>query len=254
MSLRGIAGKVKDFFFGKVVYSNGASSTSTIRILQKRNERILMFNGITFSRVVSGSIYTGGYWDYMLPLPSLYWDPHILLIGLGGGTTPFQLRSIYGKEISIDVVENDSEIIKASEAFIGKAIDFMLIKDNGESYVQSSRSKYSIILLDAYVNDNIPDVFFGEHFIADAHAALKDDGIMAINYILNAKGIRMLDAYVNILSKYFKVCITGSPMHSGNRLIICSKTFTIEMMASIASARFAGNKNMLAILKEYHCA
>lgn len=228
--------------FGKVLaekYSHGAR----IRIIKKGPYKELLYNSTVFSRIVEGRLLTGSYWDYFLPLPSLFENPKILIIGLGGGTIPYQLESMY-KSASIDVVEIDEAIILLYRIFIGKELKSRIIAGDGIEYMESHNSEYDLVILDAYIDDNMPDEFFSGKMVDAAYNALKEKGVLAINYTLTSLGTANSKKLLESLSRNFKVYSLGMPAISGNRVMICSKGIGIEELNKIGS--------MPTALKEDH--
>jgi spermidine synthase len=217
--------------FGKLLaekYSHGAR----IRIIKKGPYKELIYNSTVFSRIVEGRLLTGSYWDYFLPLPSLFKSPKILVIGLGGGTIPYQIESVY-KSASIDVIEIDEAIASMYRIFIGRELKSRIIIGDGIEYMESHSNEYDLIILDAYIDDNMPDGFFSGKMVTAAYNALREKGLLAINYTLTALGIANSKRLSEFLSKNFRVYSLGMPAISGNRVVICSKGIEIGALEKI---------------------
>ncbi|MCL5101824.1 MAG: hypothetical protein M1544_00495 [Candidatus Marsarchaeota archaeon] len=215
---------LKSFYesaFGKLLaekYSNGAR----IRIIKKGPYKELLYNNTVFSRLIEGRILTGSYWDYFLPLPSMFKDPKILVIGLGGGTIPYQIESVY-KDARIDVVEIDEAIASMYKIFIGKPLRSNIIMGDGIEYMSAHKNEYDIIILDAYIDDDMPSEFLSNSMIENAYFALKEKGVLAINYTLTSLGRARAKSLTTALAKRFGVYLLSMPPISGNRVVLCSK-------------------------------
>ncbi|MDE1851130.1 MAG: hypothetical protein KGH69_00375 [Candidatus Micrarchaeota archaeon] len=193
----------------------------TITISKKGSMRYLKYNGIVYSMLDSEHPYTHSYHDYFLPLPLLYDKPRILMIGLGGGTIPYNLVKMYGSKVSVDVIEPNKDMAEICRKFLpnGK-MGFNLIASDGISHLKGSTDKYDIIMLDAYVDGNIPEEFLQDDFIRLASDSLTKDGILAVNYAMD---YFWMYVYMRRLSRSFKVSRIGHILF-GNYILICSKS------------------------------
>ncbi len=229
----------------------------TLSIVENKDELTLKINNVVYSRLNKKSLYTGSYWDYFTPLPALYENPKIAMIGLGGGTIPYQMVHLY-KKINMDVLEISKPMVELSKAFLhGKLEDINIITEDGSEYIKRYKGKYDILVLDAYERDHIPDVFLKEEFANDAFNVLKDEGVMAINYALNLSALVYLERYISKLRKLFKVYTINSPLTSGNMIILCSKTFDRDQILQKIRSGFeenGDNRNMLLAYKNMDSA
>lgn len=201
----------------------------TYRIIEKGKKRIFTVNGLRYSALDSGSYFSGSFHDYFMPLPLLYGRARVLVIGLGTGTIPYLLARAYGSRVSIDAVELDRECIRMTKKFLPKRRrGFKVIFGDGAEYVRKCRSKYDIIMQDAYMTDrppnpqHIPRAFLEDRFMAAARNALADDGILAINY---APSALYLPFYLRRLRRHFGHVYRIRHIFLGNYILICSKRY-----------------------------
>ncbi len=222
-----------------------------IAVVQRREDRILISDNIIYSKLKSGSIYTKSYWDYLSALPALFERPKVLLLGFGGGTIPYQMNELFGKRVEIDAVEISPDMIAASKAFLPKESTANIIIGDGAAFVSKAKSKYDIIILDSYKKSTIPEQFFDEKFIADAYGALKDRGILAINYIFNVTGKTKESWYRKKLKKYFDLYTLSMLPPLLNEIIIASKRFTRDEVNLLLDKNFPKSKENLFIPDGY---
>lgn len=183
--------------------------------------KVMLFNGITYSRMPNDSIYTGSYWDFFLPLAYLYKNPKILMIGLGGGTIAYQLDSLFSSKINLDIVEIDKDVVEIAKKFY-PGIKTNIIIEDGVNFVKGKKG-YDAIILDAYNNLDIPEGFMSEDFINDAYDALNAEGILAINLTGGmAQKMRFL-SYNKLLLKRFKQLFVVKGGRAMNLIELCSK-------------------------------
>ena len=219
-------------------------------ISKKGPRRFLKVNGVIYSESNEESLYLGSYHDYFLPLPLMYRKPRILMLGLGAGTIPFQLSALYADKVSIDVVEVNKDYVKLTKKFLPpNGIDFNIIIGDGAAFVERKKDKYDIIIQDVYDRGvHIPEQFLDGRFIAAAYDALKDDGILAINF---APDVFYLPVYLHKLRKSFRHVYRMSHIRFANYIILCSKKLDKRQMAKLVESRMQINDENKFLLKAY---
>jgi spermidine synthase len=236
-------------YFGWQILLEIKESHATV--VKRRGEKIFLSNNIIYSKLRDDSIYTRSYWDYFLPLPSIYDNPKVLIIGLGGGTIPFQMQKIFGKNIDIDVVELDPNMLKVVDVFLPEKLNANVTIDDGYKFVQRVRNKYDVIIMDPFINAEIPKSFFEQKFIENASKALKSNGILAINYIFSASGMARQYEFKRKLRKFFNVYVLSYSALSSNRIILCSKSMKSKAIFSKLSSNFPIDRENSFLLKPY---
>jgi spermidine synthase len=222
-----------------------------ISIETNESRKVLKYNGITYSIYDSNSLYTHMYWDFFIPLPLLFQNPKILIIGLGGGTILYQFDSLYANSLSIEVAEISKSMLENAKSFTGIDLSkFKIYLEDGSKVVKGKENYYDLIILDAYLNDRIPKQFLKEEFIADAYKALKNEGILAINYAKKPSIILEYLYFKVKLSKYFKLYkVNGGSRF--NTILIASKSLTNLEIYNRISSRMSINQFNKFIIEEY---
>ncbi len=211
------------------------SGSNEIKISEGKGMRTLSFNGVVYSRINLNGQYTNEYWDTFLPLCSLSDVTDVLMIGLGGGTIAYQMKRLRGDRVNIDVVEIDRNMIDAMKHFLPKGIDVNMVIGEGAEYVGSTKNKYDVIILDAYVNSLIPEQFFSDKFIDDAYGALKAKGVLAVNYINSSNTEEKLDDFVRRSRKKFIAYELNALHLTLNRIALFAKNIRKKEMVYSAS-------------------
>jgi len=205
-------------------------------IIKQGNKRILKSGGrfsssfgIIYSILDTKSIFTNSYPDMFLPLPRLYTRSKVLVIGLAGGTIPYQLTSMYGDAVSVDVVEIDKAMLQVPKLFLGNHKQkWNVYIEDGLDFVERSEKKYDIIALDAYNEDIMPAEFVSDRFVKAAYSALTTSGILAINLTTNISPKH----YSGLVKQHFNVYVYSNEL--GNSFIIGSKHFDLAAIKNTA--------------------
>ncbi len=110
-------------------------------------------------------------------------DPgSILVLGLGGGAIPSLLHSILEKAV-IDVVEIDPEMPAIAKKYFYFSISerLRLFIDDAFFFIRDSKKNYDIILMDSYIENQIPETVDSTAFFAEAARVLAPGGIFVAN-------------------------------------------------------------------------
>ncbi len=222
-----------------------------ITITENGRLRILKCNGIIFSKIAQGSLYTEEYWDFFIPLAYLYPNPRILMIGLGGGTIAYQLSNILGDSMDMEIVDIDAWMKEAYMKFLGGKANFRIEIADGAEYVSSKKSSYDIVILDAYdQNGLIPMPFQEKKFITDAYDSIKDQGILAVNCIGSMIGPG-LEQFIQRLSELFEVYRLDTSYRTANIVLVCLKNISKDEVIGRLNAKMGADKEKEFLLKAY---
>jgi spermidine synthase len=230
------------------------ADSGRILVSEITDGRVLTFDNVIFSLLKNGSVYTGLYWDYFTPLPLLYRRAKVLVIGLGGGTTPYQLHKLYGKRVDIDVVEISQEMVRQSERFNPKLRGkFNLILGDGAEYIKKCKAKYDIVILDAYESSfRIPKAFLQEAFIRDVNSALRNGGVFAVNYVFTLKQMFRFPAYARLLSRYFEIYKISEGFYLfSNLVLLCPKGISVGELRSTIRGRLRKDSENEHVVKKF---
>ena len=243
-----------DFIYsmlGWKILAHASVDNNDVYVVQKKRERVLVYDHAIHSLLRNNSIYTHYYWDYFLPLAALHRRPQILMIGLGGGTTPFQLSKLF-KPARIDVVEISDKIAKISKIFLQEKIRRMrVIIGDGHAYLTGKNSAYDLIIMDPYIGEHMEDGFFSDSFLSCVRRALKTDGTLAINYAFTLRNLVKKSNYEKKLKSVFWLYSISYKSSRGNRIYICSKRLSREEMLERIEANFPLSEENSFIIKAY---
>ncbi|MEM3860247.1 MAG: hypothetical protein QW478_12750 [Candidatus Micrarchaeaceae archaeon] len=237
--------------FPKRLYST-VENGNRLEIFDNGKERIFKFNGLTYSKISKNSIFTHQYWDYFLPAAYVFQNPRILLIGLGAGTIPYALQSLLGNGANITAVESSEKTIEIAKRFVSeKRLPNIVLADGADYIKHSAISGLDIIMLDAYINYEIPKQFISSGFVQDAYSALYSKGLLLVNFAVGFMGTLAYAKYVALLKSAFNVYRISTAITESNVIILCSKSLDkSEINARIAS-RMPANNDMLHLLSNY---
>lgn len=235
MLLRGI---MERFFGWKILIE---IPESKITVVKRKDDRILLYSNIIYSKLSDRSIYTRSYWDYLTALAALHENTRVLVLGLAGGTVPYQINKLFNGKVSIDAVEVDRNMVKAMRAFLPERLKARVIVEDGYDYVKRRGRKYDLVILDMFKDLDIPKKFMGKDFIDRVYAMLSDDGVLAVNYVFKHSGMRKY-GFKRRLGKRFIMYTISEPRLFGNKIFVCSKRLSKEAMLKRMEQRLPESK------------
>ena len=138
----------------------------------------------THSTWRADTVLTGRYWDLFLLLPPLLSRPpeRMLVIGNAGGT----MARAYGRfypGVSIDGVELDPKLNEVALRFFGAGDNprLRLIAADGRPYLERTKRRYDLIVVDAYRQPYVPFYLATSEFFRLAGDHLRPGGAIALN-------------------------------------------------------------------------
>jgi spermidine synthase len=161
---------------------------------------------VTHSEWRPHTVLTGGYWDLFLMLPPLLrHEPRtMLVIGNAGGTMGRAYGRFYPR-VGIDGVELDPKLNEVARRYFGADDNprMRLIAADGRPYLESTKKRYDLIVVDAYRQPYVPFYLATEEFFALARKHLRPGGAIALNVaatphdhqLSNAIGTTLLTAF-----------------------------------------------------------
>jgi len=121
--------------------------------------------------------------DYGLSKIQLAHVNSILLLGLGGGCVIESLRNKFNYQKHITAVELDDTIIKiASQEFnIQNSNRTEILHDNALHYVKQCKKKFDLIIVDIFIDQNVPEVFYENSFWSKTISLISANGQILFN-------------------------------------------------------------------------
>jgi spermidine synthase len=163
----------------------------------------------------------------------------ILIVGLGGGTLPMTLASLFTDAL-IDVVEIDPAVVTVAETYF----EFQETEQI-RVFVQDARvftkragmrgDRYDLIMLDAFNGDYIPEHLMTREYLEETRDILAEDGVIAANTFAIS---RLYDHESATYQAVFGTFYNVTSRESANRIILTTgkPLPTLDELADTAKA------------------
>jgi spermidine synthase len=184
-----------------------------IQVVQTAGERLLYLNeGYAVHSVWRpDTVLTGGEWDMFLTAPPLLGRAatHVAILGNAGGTTA-RAFGVYYPQARIDGVEIDPAVSAVGRRYFGLSDNprLTVITADARPFLESSRSRYDLILVDAYRQPYVPFYLATREFFALARRHLRPGGIIALNVSTVPNDHRLAEGVAGTLATEFPQVVT----------------------------------------------
>jgi len=119
-------------------------------------------------------------------------DAPVLILGFGGGSVAVILREELGLGNPITGVELDEAMLQAGKDHfdIGRLKDLEIHQTDAFEYIRQCTLKYAMIVVDIYIDDNVPPEFETRAFIAELKRCLLPGGKVGFNKLVSDEKTR----------------------------------------------------------------
>lgn len=106
-----------------------------------------------------------------------------LILGLGGGSGIRSLWNTFDYKKEITVVEIEPKIIQIAEEEFGisESPTLKIIEADAFEYVKTTSQTFQLVLVDIFVDADVPELFYGEEFCNNLSKIIDTDGYCIFN-------------------------------------------------------------------------
>lgn len=171
-----------------------ADSSPRVRVIENGQIRTLLIGRIQQSSMYLDSPFDTDF-DYPgylhLTLTVVPSATRTLMIGLGGGSAVKRMWRDYPK-MRIDAVEIDAEVVEIARSHFALPDDdrIRVHVADGRAFLERSADVYDIIVVDAFVEDQVPLPLTTEEFHRLALSRMAPDSVLAYNFHGSVTGDR----------------------------------------------------------------
>lgn len=145
--------------------------------------RALVLDGLLQNAVDLSSQLSIYEYTYALQMIARSYQPKgqkALVIGLGAGTIPSELRR---DNLEVDCVEINPMIVNIAEQYFGFQADgITLFIQDARYFVRSCSKKYDLIFLDAFNGDSVPEHLLTQEMFLDLEKIMNPGGVLCLNF------------------------------------------------------------------------
>ena len=203
----------------------------------KEDERSVIFSTNVLFGVQSVKMkedeLTGMYYDYALAAPvmadvSARKNPRMLVLGMGTGTFAGQCRK-YFPGLLVEGVEIDQKITDLAHEYFDLSPDIPVTTYDGRAFLNVSKEKYDVIMVDAYQDITIPFQMSSTEFFTLVRDHLKPDGVMVVNMNMYTEDQNSISGWLsNTIASVFDHVYTVDVAGSTNRELIATLDSSIR--------------------------
>ncbi len=157
------------------------------------------------------AVLTGGEWDTYLAVPPMLGRPlrRVAILGNAGGTTARALGVFY-PQARVDGVELDPAVTAVGRRFFGLEDNPRLhvITADARPFLRRTRSRYDLIVVDAYRPPYVPFYLATREFFRLARSRLAPGGAIVLNVAAIPEDDRLAEGVSGTLAAEFPLVLT----------------------------------------------
>ena len=196
----------------------------------ENDERVALSTNVLFgvqSVYMKQDELTGMYYDYAMAAPLMIKDKpvtdmNVLILGMGTGTYATQCDKYFGN-MNIKGVEIDEKITDLSRKYFSLSNDIPVTTYDGRAFLNVSKDKYDVIMVDAYQDITIPFQMSSKEFFELVKSHLADNGVMVVNLNMRSTKKGNINQYLSdTIGSVFRTEYTVDVAGSSNRELFAS--------------------------------
>ncbi|MCR4567925.1 MAG: fused MFS/spermidine synthase [Pseudobutyrivibrio sp.] len=175
----------------------------------------------------------------------------ILILGNGSGTYATQC-SRYFDNVNITGVEIDGKITDLAHKYFGMPTNLPVYTYDGRAYLNASKDKYDVIMVDAYQDITIPFQMSSKEFFTLVADHLTDNGIMVVNLNMRSDTKGNINEYLaDTIGSVFSNIVTTDVQGNSNRILFASRNSDVDMIKTLtAKTNTESNKDLVYMMSK----
>jgi len=155
----------------------------------------------------------------------------VLNLGLGGGT--FERALAFIPSLSLTSVELSQEVINMAKQYFNLTEAAHVVCDSAENFINSTNTKYDVVLCDLFIDEKNPDFLFSNDFYKQLKKIMLNKAVVMLNVqadtdeqlLLALYAIKKVFSYVALIefSDYKNIVIICSTNEIPNRNVLSEK-------------------------------
>lgn len=180
---------LSSFIFAHSVEERKSEVSGKIEILYTNGKYVLDTARVNYSFGGLHTVFQEAFNRYKIKQREF---SNALILGFGCGSVVSILQDEYNKDIQIVGVEKDEVVIELAKKYfsIDKYKKLTLHCEDAYDFVFNCKTKFDLIVVDVFVDLNVPEKFSEEKFIFDAGKLLSDKGILFFNLVIHNEEVR----------------------------------------------------------------
>ncbi len=156
---------------------------------------------------------------------------HVLMIGLGGGSTQRSYQHYY-TNVMVDTIELDPVVVTVAQKYFGvrETPKHKIHRTDGRVFLRRTTNTYDALMMDAYTTtrygSSIPPHLTTKEFFTLAHERLATNGVLAYNIIGQVSGWRadIVGSLYRTMKEVFPRVYLFPAKQSQNIVLIAAKS------------------------------
>ncbi len=108
---------------------------------------------------------------------------NVLILGFGMGSIPYMLEHIFKKNFRYTGVEADKLVVEWAGKYVLPELKspVELVQADALAFAQTCAEKFDLVVMDVFVDDDVPEEFETKEFLEDLKNLLSESGLLLYN-------------------------------------------------------------------------
>lgn len=224
-------------FWEKDLAYEGESIYNYLQVIDQP-QRVVLSTNVLFgvqSVYMKSDKLTGMYYDYAMAAPVMadvmnQEQTDLLVLGMGTGTYGKQCERYY-RGMQIQGVEIDEKITELAHQYFQLSKETKVATYDGRAYLNASKEKYDVIMVDAYQDITIPFQMSSVEFFELVKEHLNEGGVMVVNMNMRSTKDHNINQYLSdTIAQVFGTIYTLDVEGNTNRELFASDNKAVKKL------------------------
>lgn len=180
--------RLGSFLIDQVVERSSSPYNKTLEVCLSSGKLVLNSSKVNLSFGELDNVFRSAF--DQIHLHKRDWE-QVLLLGVGAGNV-VQILSQFEQKFELTGVEIDPEVIRLANKYFGlknyERVD-ILVQD-ALQYIKESTQRFDLIIVDLFIDENIPEEAQQDAFLLRCAQALKPRGMLMFNRLMHTKKLQ----------------------------------------------------------------
>lgn len=179
---------IKSFFREEVVEVGQSKISPGLQVWYAYGRKMLNTTKVNYSFGRLDKVFRSAFKQLRIQERGL---KNVLLLGLGAGNVP-RILAEYDPQIVVDAIEIDPEVLRLGEAHFGlqQGPQLKVILTDALPYVWICTSSYDMIVVDLFVDDEVPIAACNAAYLQRLGELLRPSGVLVFNRLAHSPALR----------------------------------------------------------------
>ncbi len=192
---------IRSYLFGRILTTLSSETNPYLEVSLINNKLVLNARHINYSYGGLHKVFQKAFKEINISSRIIQ---DVLILGFGAGSIAEILIEEHQLKCRITGVEKDPEVIRLAEEYFntGRFKTLDILQEDACKFFKTNNRRFDLVIIDVYIDHNVPKCCETHEFIRDAGKALNPGGLVVFNKMIYnkdaaASGKRLIKVFEN---------------------------------------------------------